>query len=87
MTAGRASAGPAVSAVAPIRLKATTFSPASGEGPNLPPGLTIAGYATRQRGYYIVQFEGPVVRVWKDAVTIAGAELLGYIPTTLSKSG
>ncbi len=67
MTAGGASAGPVVSAVAPIRLKATTFSPASGEGPNLPPGLTIAGYATSQRGYYIVQSAGQVVPLFVES--------------------
>ena len=50
---------------APIRLKAATFTPARGEQPNVPPGLTIAGYAAGQRGYFIVQFAGPVMEAWK----------------------
>lgn len=65
---------------APIRLQAATFTPAEGESANLPPGLQIAGYAANQRGYYIVQFAGPVQENWKQAVTSAGGELLEYIP-------
>ena len=65
---------------APIRLKAAMFMPTQGEPPALPPGLTIAGYAQNQRGYYLVQFRGPVEQAWKDQVTATGAELLDYIP-------
>ena len=65
---------------APIRLQAATFTPAQGERPNIPPGLAIAGYAQGQRGYYIVQFQGPVQQSWKNAVAATGAELLWYIP-------
>lgn len=63
-----------------IKLKAATFTPSAGSGPAIPPGLAIAGYAQGQRGYYIVQFNGPVQQAWKDGVTAAGAELLDYIP-------
>ncbi|HEX6288617.1 MAG TPA: S8 family serine peptidase [Herpetosiphonaceae bacterium] len=70
----------AQSQAAPIRLKAATFTPARGEAPAIPPGLTRAGYAEGERGYYIVQFGGPVEQAWKDQVSAAGAELLDYIP-------
>ncbi|HSG18493.1 MAG TPA: S8 family serine peptidase [Anaerolineae bacterium] len=65
---------------APIRLQATTFNPAGGEKPDIPPGLTISGYARGTRGYYIVQFAGPVQEAWKEQVSAAGADLLDYIP-------
>jgi len=64
----------------PIRLKATTFTPTRGEEPNIPPGLTIAGYGTNQRGYYLVQFEGPVLESWKTDLTAAGVDILDYVP-------
>ena len=65
---------------APIRLKAATFTPARGERPDIPPGLAIAGYAAGQRGYFIVQFAGPVMDAWKAQAAAAGAELLDYVP-------
>ena len=65
---------------APIHLKAATFTPARGEQPNVPPGLTVAGYAAGQRGYFIVQFAGPVMDAWKAQASAAGAEFLDYIP-------
>ncbi len=65
---------------APIRLKAAQFTPSLGEAPNIPPGLTIASYAAGQRGYYIVQFVGPVLQEWKDQIAAEGAEILDYIP-------
>lgn len=65
---------------APIRLKAATFTPAAGEAPRVARGLTIGGYAEGQRGYYIVQFQGPVQGAWKSQVTGLGAQLLAYVP-------
>lgn len=65
---------------APIRLKAATFTPTRGEAPAVAPGLAIGGYAQGQRGYYIVQFRGPVEQAWKDQVAAQGAEVLDYIP-------
>ncbi len=67
-------------AAAPIKLHVATFNPAQGEQPTLPPGLAIAGHAQGQRGYYIVQFHGPVEQGWKEEVTALGAELLDYLP-------
>ena len=65
---------------AAIRLQAGTFVPSAGQKPDIPPGLTISGYARGTNGYYIVQFNGPVQQAWKDQVTGLGGELLDYIP-------
>lgn len=65
---------------APIRLQSTTFNPGQGQQPAIPPGLSVASYNVNQRGYYIVQFAGPIQQTWKDQVVAAGGELLGYIP-------
>jgi len=64
----------------PIRLKATTFTPTRGDEPNIPAGLTIPGYGANQRGYYLVQFEGPVLESWKTDLAAAGADILDYVP-------
>ncbi|MFN8483832.1 MAG: S8 family serine peptidase [Anaerolineae bacterium] len=65
---------------APIKLRAVQFTPAYGEAPKIPPGLAVSEYAQGQRGYYIVQFAGPVEQEWKDEVAAAGADILDYIP-------
>ena len=71
---------PANRGQAPIRLKAATFTPSRGEQPDIPPGLTIAGYAVNRRGYYLVQFEGPVLDSWKADVAALGVDILDYVP-------
>ena len=71
---------PANRGQAPIRLKAATFTPTRGEQPDIPPGLTVAGYAANQRGYYLVQFEGPVLDSWKADVAALGVDLIEYVP-------
>jgi len=74
-------AGPLLkSKTAPVRLKATQFTPTMGEKPAIPPGLAVSGYTTGERGYYIVQFGGPIEQEWKDEVTATGADILHYIP-------
>ena len=79
-------AGPAnQSPGAEIRLKTAVFNPTRGEKPDIAPGLTIAGYAANQNGYYIVQFEGAVEQALKDSVTAVGADLLSYIPDNAFK--
>ncbi|MCA9926841.1 MAG: S8 family serine peptidase, partial [Anaerolineales bacterium] len=80
VSSGGAASMAAQSQAAPIRLKAATFTPTAGETPAISTGLSIAGYAQAQRGYYIVQFAGPVRQNWKDGVEAAGVELLEYIP-------
>ena len=77
---GGGAAQPAAPAAVPIQLKVATFTPTQGERPDIPPGLAISEYARSQRGYYIVQFAGPVQEAWKAQVEATGAELLGYIP-------
>lgn len=63
-----------------LKLKGTTFVPALGEAPAIASHLLISGYAAGERGYYIVQFGGPVQDSWKAELTAAGAELLDYLP-------
>ncbi len=63
-----------------LYLKALQFGPGLGQAPQIPPGLRIAGYAQNQRGYYIVQFRGPIQQSWKDELTGLGAEILDYLP-------
>lgn len=70
---------------APIRLLAGTFTPAAGESLSAAPGLTLDGYAADARGYYIVQFAGPVRDDWKARLSAAGGELLDYIPDNAFK--
>lgn len=65
---------------AAIRLKGATFVPSSGQLPALAPDLTSAGPAAGQRGYYLVQFHGPVQQAWKDRLAGQGIELLDYVP-------
>lgn len=62
---------------ATIRLKAATLTP--GQAPALAPGLAPSERAG-QRGYYIVQFRGPVRQAWKDLAAARGAELIEYLP-------
>jgi len=73
-------ANPSARGQAVIRLKGAEFAPGRGEEPRIPPGLTIAGYAAGERGYFIVQFDGPILETWKADVAATGAELLDYIP-------
>ncbi|NNF63083.1 MAG: S8 family serine peptidase [Acidimicrobiia bacterium] len=65
---------------APIRLRVDTFSPQRGEVANIPAHLRSNGVAEGQRGYYIVQFDGPIAQDARDAVAAQGAEILSYIP-------
>jgi PKD repeat protein len=65
---------------APIRLKATTFSPGLGEKPDIPPGLTVAAAPRGVPSYFLVQFNGPIQPEWKDELAGLGAEALDYIP-------
>jgi subtilisin family serine protease len=77
---GVAQAGPqAQLRAAAIRLKAATITPGLGLAATLPAGLNAAE-RPGQRGYYIVQFGGPIQQAWKDQVAAQGAELLDYLP-------
>ena len=64
-----------------IRLPTGTFDPLSRAGCiNLPDNLTIEDYPTEAVGYYLLQFRGPVLKEWKDAVINAGGEFIDYVP-------
>ncbi len=63
-----------------LRLKAGTFSPVQGEALGAGAGLTISGYAAGTRGYYVVQFSGPVQQAWITSLEGAGGEILAYLP-------
>ncbi len=48
--------------------------------PNLPSNLTITGYPKGTKGYYLVQFPGPIDYRWKEHVNELGGFVLGYQP-------
>jgi hypothetical protein len=65
----------------PIHLAIGAFDPLSQTGP--PPlshELTLERYPEEETGYYILQFKGPVLKQWKDAVAATGAAIFDYIP-------
>src|SRR5512136_140402 len=48
--------------------------------PNLPANLTVTGYPKGTKGYYLVQFAGPIDYRWKEHVNELGGLVLGYHP-------
>ena len=62
-----------------LHLRRATFDPLR-EEPSLPAGLMAPDSVADERGYAIVQFQGPIQPDWWDAATAAGAELLEYVP-------
>jgi len=63
-----------------LRLGNTPFDPLKGF-PGQGKGIKqIQPYEQQAPGYYIVQFNGPIKKGWKDALVSAGAEILDYIP-------
>ena len=65
----------------PIHLAVGTFDPLSeSDRMALPSEWTLNRYPKGEAGYYIVQFEGPVLEAWKGAVVSAEASLFDYIP-------
>src|SRR5262245_40723361 len=64
----------------PIRLRAATFTPTRGERPTIPPGLAAQRQQSDRAGYFLVQFQGPILETWKQALTAAGAEIVEYVP-------
>ena len=65
-----ASAGPAL-----LFLKAGTFDPVADPAPG-PSALHMRSTAP----FYVVQFDGPVQRAWRDALEGLGASTLEYLP-------
>ena len=64
----------------PIYLRAYQFTPGAGQQPRISAGLMVAEYAQNQRGYYLVQFKGPVEQSWKSDLSALGADILEYVP-------
>jgi len=48
--------------------------------PTLPANLTITAYPKGAKGYYLVQFAGPIDYRWKEHVNGLGGFVLGYQP-------
>lgn len=63
-----------------IKLRAGTIIPGIEETLPGMEGLTIAGYAPGQAGYYIVQFKGAVQQGWPAQLGAVGAQVLEYLP-------
>ncbi len=63
-----------------IKLRVGTLTPGVEETLPGMEGLTIAGYAPGQAGYYIVQFKGAVQAGWTAQLAAAGAQVLEYLP-------
>jgi len=55
------------------------FDPLTSQ-PTLPTNLTITGYPKDTKGYYLVQFAGPIDYRWKEHVNDLGGFVLGYQP-------
>jgi len=62
-----------------IHLQRAVFDPLDDQAKiTLKPGISEIG--PDNKGYYIVQFNGPILDEWKAEAKAAGAELLDYIP-------
>ena len=63
-----------------VRLRAGTFAPSRGESPGVRAGLRSPQARAGRRGEYLVQFQGPVLELWKQALWAAGADVREYVP-------
>jgi len=66
-----------------IHLQAATFAPAAGETPDLPASLADEGPSLSTLGaaeQALVQFEGPILPAWREALEATGARVEGYVP-------
>ena len=68
-------AGPSADGAVFLYLKAGTFDPLTEPAPG-PSSLHERSTAP----YYVVQFDGPIQRAWREAFSGAGGELLSYLP-------
>lgn len=48
--------------------------------PSIDKELSISAFPATEKGYYFVQFIGPITKAMKEQVTAAGGELLNYVP-------
>jgi uncharacterized membrane protein/subtilisin family serine protease len=58
-----------------LYLKAGTFDPVNDPAPG-PTGLKVGS----THPFYVVQFDGPIQKAWREAASDAGADLLEYLP-------
>lgn len=63
-----------------IRLRAATFTPSRGEAPALAPNLLTKAEEDPERARLLVQFEGPILPEWREALEATGAVILDYVP-------
>ena len=63
-----------------IKLKALEVFSSSDSKISIPKDLYIDSYPSETKGYYIVQFKGPIYEEYKTQVIDLGGELLDYIP-------
>lgn len=66
-----------------IHLQAATFAPTAGETPDLPASLADEGPSLSALGaaeQALVQFEGPILPAWREALEATGARVEGYVP-------
>lgn len=78
-----AAQGPLWPAPAPeIHLRAGSFAPARGEALTLAaqPAQTTSHTAAGIVGQWLVQYGGPVLPAWREALEGTGAIILGYVP-------
>lgn len=72
---GEPEAGP------PLRLTAGTFDPLRDAGPGRSTAaLQLSAYPDGGAGYYLVQFQGPIVDADVQALEAAGVEVFDYVP-------
>lgn len=65
----------------PLRLTAGTFDPLRDAGPGRAmAALQLSAYPDDGAGYYLVQFQGPIVEADVQALEAAGVEVFDYIP-------
>ncbi len=75
---GRSGDGPGREALPAIYLRAATFVPALGQEPA--PSLWPGSLPAEETGQALVQFRGPILPAWREALEATGAQILAYIP-------
>jgi subtilisin-like proprotein convertase family protein len=64
----------------PIRLRVGSFVPTAGETLAIAPELAMDEDLHGSRGYFLVQFQGPIHEEWKAKVSALGGTVLDYVP-------
>lgn len=61
-----------------IRLQQAVFDPLQSM-PELPAGLGKPSRGTAEKGYYLLQFHGPIRPEWRDEIERRGGEIMDYV--------